>query len=551
MSRRRCRIVGAGPAGLYLAIELARAGTGFDVEVCAQPDHSGVGVVLDEEFVGLLARRDPPSGEKIRAACQTWSSVRIAYRDDELVTGGHRILGLRRQALIGILRARAAVLGVTFGGPAAWPAPRAPGVSSGIRVGDDVLVAADGAGSRVRASRAVQHGVTVTASRSEFLWMTAPCTVIPGFWLTEAGGGVIVGHAYPVGDRRSAVVVECLPEVGRNAGLRGPDQGAVEIRISALFAEHTGGGRLRAQTFPWRPFRTVTCRSWSAGGQVLIGDAAHTTHYSVGSGTRLAVEDAISLAAALTRARDPGEAFRAYQREREPVVSAVQTDARSSELWFEDIARHVRLPADQLAFALRCRREVNTFGWLARRDPPFAVRVMRALAGDPRCPATAAATAAAGEPRLLPLRVGRQVLASRVIRAGDTRLPQRGQLGVTLGPARPAPGNAAAAAGTLEPMDRRCAPGAVGVIVSEANRTADLKPAIGAAGFVVVPAARAGQRIERTRLAERLRNEYGCTVLLWSPALTDDEANTLIAAGRIDGYITAVPPAADGAGSPG
>jgi hypothetical protein len=91
----------------------------------------------------------------------------------------------------------------------------------------------------------------------------------------------------------------------------------------------------------------------------------------------------------------------------------------------------------------------------------------------------------------------------------------------------------------------------VGVVVSEANRTADLKAAIGAAGFVVVPAARAGQRIERTRLAERLRNEYGCTVLLWSPALTDDEANTLIAAGRIDGYITAVPPAADGAGSPG
>jgi anthraniloyl-CoA monooxygenase len=551
MSRRRCRIVGAGPAGLYLAIELARAGAGFDVEVCAQPDDSGIGVVLDEEFVGLLARRDPPSGEKIRAACQTWSSVRIAYRDDELVTGGHRILGLRRQALTGILRARAAVLGVTFSGPAALPAPRAPGVSSGIRVGGDVLVAADGAGSHVRASRAAQHGVTVTASRSEFLWMTAPCSVSPGFWLTEAGGGVVVGHAYPVGDRQSAVVVECLPEVGRNAGLRGPDQDAVEVRISALFAGHTGGGRLRAQTFPWRPFRTVTCRSWSADGQVLIGDAAHTTHYSVGSGTRLAVEDAISLAVALTRARDPGEAFRAYQQEREPVVSAVQTDARSSELWFEDIARHVRLPADQLAFALRCRREVNTFGWLARRDPPFAARVMRALAADPRCPAAAAAAAAAGEPRLLPLRLGGQVLTSRVIRAGDTRLPQRGQLGVTLGPALPAPGNATAAAGTLEPLDMRSAPGGVGVIIGEASRPADLKRAIGAAGFAVVPAARAGQRIERTRMAERLRNEYGCTVLLWSPALSDDEANTLIAAGRIDGYITAVPPGSDSTGSPG
>jgi anthraniloyl-CoA monooxygenase len=495
MTDRRYTIVGDGPAGLYLAIELMRAGRGRQVVVSAARSALGTGIVLDADFVDLLEHRDPVSGRRIRQACRVWSSVRIAAGGWETVTGGHLIHGVSRAALIGILRDRAAELGVRF-------VPAQDDLASSRDADDaddaddagDVFVGADGAGSAVRAAMAAEFKPEISESGSVYLWMRAGASFAPGFWVAEIDGGTIVAHVYPYAADQSALVVECLPAVARTIAAPGSDRRIVERKLTQIFADQLGAAVLAAVTFPWRPFRTVRAGRWHHGRHVLIGDAAHTTHYSVGSGTRLAVEDAIALAEALTANPDPEAAFAVYAALRRPVVLALQDDADSSRIWFEDIGRHVRLPADQFAFALRCRREVNTFGWLARRDPAFTGRVLRALAADRRCPAEEV-PAGIAVPRLMPLRLGDRVVGGRIF-------------------------------------------GADSQIAVQAPRTYQISDGIrGHPDYVVVPVGDRGQRVERSRAAERLRNEHGLTVLLRVPEISDDEADTLIAAGRIDGCV--------------
>ena len=552
MRYRRCVIAGGGPAGLALAVELLRRGADLDVEVYDQPSPDGTGIVLDAEFVETLAERDPVSGTEIRRAARRWDTVRLRTDDTEVLTGGHVILGVGRGRLLDILRGRARELGAVVHRRRFDPA--------GAVGSNDLLVGADGAGSAVRQARADVHGPSITTGGTRYLWMCADRAFAPGFWFRRSRWGALVAHVYPYEEQASAVIVECTLQTLRESGLDGTDQRQAEERLADLFAGELGGARLRCSVFPWRAFRTVVNQRWHAGNQVLIGDAAHTTHFTVGSGTRLAIEDAVVLGDELCADPSAGS-LEAYEKRRRPEVEPVQRDGRSSQQWFEQIDRHIQLPGRQLAFALRTRRDVNTYSWLERRDPGFVRDVLHTVAADRR--AVAGSTVAA--PRLLPLRLGPVTTASRLALMSPGRPPSgRTPVGIVFRQAEDAgdgsvpsglavacrndPEDAASSCVLLvDPwpvvrehlLGRRSRIGqAVGAVVDAVGwRAEDAELLRLAADFVVVRAADAGSRVERTGLAEHLRNTYAATVLLWAPGLTDDEADTLIAAGRIDGYL--------------
>ena len=280
MRYRRCLIVGGGPAGLALAVELLRRRAGLDVEVYDEPAPDGTGIVLEAEFVEMLAERDPDSGTAIRRAAQRWDIVRLRTDDAELLTGGHVILGIGRKRLLDILRDRAGELGAMVH-PRRYDPAEALGPS-------DLLVGADGAGSAIRQFHADVHGPAIATGGTRYLWMWADIALAPGFWFRRSRWGALITHVYPYEERASAVIVECTPRTLRDAGLDDLDPQQVEDRLTDLFADELGDARLRCSAFPWRPFRTVVNRRWRASNQILVGDAAHTTHFTVGSGTRLA-----------------------------------------------------------------------------------------------------------------------------------------------------------------------------------------------------------------------------------------------------------------------
>jgi 2-polyprenyl-6-methoxyphenol hydroxylase-like FAD-dependent oxidoreductase len=550
MSRRRCIIVGNGPSGLYLAYDLARLDAGWEIEVIGAESAPGTGIVLDAGFVGQLEQHDPATGIQIRAACQSWDTVRLGLNGVVVASGGHHILGISRGVLVSILRDRAATLGVTF-----RPEHAVPESLSSRSSQCDFLVGADGARSIVRAQWADEYGTRTEQGRTWYLWMSTDATLDPGFRFVTTEAGVFVAHTYPYDERQSAVVMECRPETVRAAGLADTDKAVVERELTKLFAAYLRGGTLKAATYPWRAFQTISNSCWFSANRVLIGDAAHTTHFSVGSGTQLAIEDSIRLATELAHSRDLSGAFAGYQASRQPEIAAIETDAQSSRLWFEDLDRHAQLHPDQLAFALRTRRQVNTYTWLRRRDPAFTRRVLAVIKTSQRLPNGASMSVT--EPRQLPLRLGALTLPNRMVTVGtgddvDGMAPglvfdtaeepvgdlvahatdHRGQV------SRAVLATSFSALQRLLASPHRDSLGALGVLVeSMVWKEEQAIRWLRKADFAAVPISANGHRVARTMLAEEFRNGYGMLVLLWTSPLGADEVNTLIAAGRIDGCI--------------
>ena len=395
-------IVGAGPAGLYTALLLKKADPLHEVTVVERnrADNTfGWGVVFSDQTLENFRAADEPTYREIVANFAHWDDIDVVVGGHRITSGGHGFSGIGRQKLLDILQGRAAALGVAFQFSHEVENEREL-VALGL--GDaDVVVAADGANSAFRRAHAQQFRPDLDARPARFIWLgtTFPFDAFT-FYIVESPHGVFQAHCYRFDATHSTFIVECDDASWRAAGFDRMDTAQVIAACESLFGEWLSGHHLFSNAThrasePWNRFVRVRNEQWSHGRLVLIGDAAHTAHFSIGSGTKLAMEDAIALSAALSTAPDVPAAFAAYQNARATEALRLQNAARNSMEWFEHVRRYVHLPPEQFAYSLLTRSQRVSHENLRLRDATYVQGLERWFAGRAAAPDPESATSAA------------------------------------------------------------------------------------------------------------------------------------------------------------
>ncbi|WP_093611136.1 bifunctional salicylyl-CoA 5-hydroxylase/oxidoreductase [Streptomyces indicus] len=398
----RVAVIGGGPGGLYAAALLKRLDPTREITVWernAPEDTFGFGVVLSDETLGGIEHADPVVYAAMQREFVRWDDIDIVHRGHRSTSGGHGFAALGRKRLLQILHERCRDLGVEL--RFRTEAPPAADLSRAY----DLVIAADGVHSATRTAHAEAFGPHIEEHRCRYIWLAADFAFDAfRFEIAETGAGVMQLHGYPYSDSASTVIVEMREEVWQAAGFEGLDEHESVERCAKLFADALDGRPLRSNNSAWIRFRTVVNDRWSHGNTVLIGDAAHTAHFSIGSGTKLAVEDALALAACLQEQPTIERALHAYEEERRPVVTSTQRAARASLEWFEELKRYVDQPPRQFAFNLLTRSRRVTHDNLRLRDPEFTADVEREFGCPPDTP-----------PMFTPYKIGALTLRNRVV----------------------------------------------------------------------------------------------------------------------------------------
>jgi anthraniloyl-CoA monooxygenase len=376
----RIAVCGAGPSGLYFSILMRKIRPDCEItlyERGAPTDTFGFGVVFSDETLTVFEHADPETYSQIAERFTRWTDIDIHYRGGVTTSGGHGFSAIGRRELLRILQERAAGLGadLRFGG-------EAPPVSE---LGwADLVVAADGASSAVRGALAREFGPTLDRRHCRYMWLGTDLVFEAfKFFIAETEHGLVQAHAYPYDEGMSTFIVEMHERTWKQLGLGDLSVGDSVAWSSELFADALGGHRLFANKSRWINFVTVRNRRWRTDNAVLLGDAAHTAHFSIGSGTKLAMEDAVSLAWSFRSfGDDVASATAAYEAERRPIVESTQRAAQASLEWFEGIGRYAGQDRLQFAFNLLTRSRRVTYENLFLRDPGF----VRAVHPDPRPP---------------------------------------------------------------------------------------------------------------------------------------------------------------------
>ncbi|WP_369228361.1 FAD-dependent monooxygenase [Streptomyces sp. R39] len=344
--------VGGGPAGLYLAILLKRQNPSHDVTVHerdAEGSTYGWGVTYWRALLDRLHTYDPESARAVEDSSVRWTQGVAHVRD--LVTrqpgdAGH---GIGRHRLLEILAERARALGVRLEFESEITPEALPDA--------DLVVAADGVHSALRGHHADQFGAEVTVGRNRYVWLgTTQVFDSFTFAFVETGHGWVWCYGYPYDAGHSTCVIECAPDTLAGLGLDAMEEAGQLALLEKLFAGILDGHPLTGgSSAAWPAFRTLTNRTWHHGNLVLLGDAAHTTHYSIGAGTTLALEDAMCLADALREHAALPQALAAYERRRRAELVPAQSAARLSAQWYENLPRYIGLPPHRM-FALLGQR---------------------------------------------------------------------------------------------------------------------------------------------------------------------------------------------------
>ncbi|MFG3227921.1 FAD-dependent monooxygenase [Kitasatospora sp. NPDC048194] len=408
---RRIAVIGAGPGGLYfaaLAKQLAphREITVFERD--AREDEFGFGVVFSDETLEGIAQADPQVFAAISAEFARWSDIDVRYAGQVRTSGGHGFAALDRNRLRAILQRRCAELAVDV--RYRTPAPPVERLADEY----DLVVAADGIRSTTRAAYPEAFRTELDERDCRYIWL-ATDRVFEAFTfiVEEFDFGVLQVHAYPYSATRSTFIVEAAGQAWRRAGFealaqRGSARGESDTesvrRCAELLAGHLDGHRLIPNASRWIRFTTVRNARWRHRNVVLLGDAAHSAHFSIGSGTKLALEDALALAATLNEQPTLDAALTAYEAERRPVVESTQRAAQASLEWFETIGRRTGQAIDQFAFNLLTRSRRVTYGNLRARDRAFTDAVDAAVGGSPGVP-----------PMFRPLKLSALELRNRVV----------------------------------------------------------------------------------------------------------------------------------------
>ena len=411
----RVACIGGGPAGLYLGILLARAKAGHEVDVFernAPDDTFGFGVVFSDQTLDRLQSADPESYRAITESFAHWDDIDITTQKGEVFTSkGHGFSGMSRKKLLEILTARALELGVRV------HHHHEITDFDKLRTEYDLVMAADGVNSAVRQRYAAELQPEVSARPNRFVWLgsTFPFEAFT-FWFKEDQHGLWRVHAYRYDDQHSTFILECTEATWRAAGMDRATEAETIAFAEKLFAEELRGHPLIGNRSIWRAFPVIRLGRWAFDNLVVLGDACHTAHYSIGSGTKLAMEDSISLYEHLVRAPDVRSALAAYQAERKPVVDSTQRSAQVSLEWFEETERYWRtLEPLQFAFSLLTRSLRVTHSNLRLRDPVFVDKVDRDYADRAFAAASRPAPTSAPPPMFTPLKLRELTLENRVV----------------------------------------------------------------------------------------------------------------------------------------
>src|SRR2546428_8888042 len=414
----KAAVVGGGPAGLYFALLAKKANPSDQVTVIERnpPDATfGWGVVFSEETLGALRDADFETYDEISDGFARWNAIDVYYRNSRIRSRGHVFTGISRKVLLKMLQRRAGQLGVelVFGQEIADLAA--------LREAD-LLVGADGIKGRVRQADAEVFRPSQTVHPTKYVWFGTNLALDAfTFIFRRNHDGLFQVHAYPFDARTSTFIVECAEETWRRAGL---DQASEEDSIvycEELFGEELNSRRLLSNRASWLNFITLRAETWHHENVVLLGDAAHTAHFSIGSGTKLAMEDAIALVDALRRHSQLEAALTDYEMERQPVVERFQAAALESSRYFEDVSRYERFEPQPFAFNLLTRSGRISYVHLTLRDPAFVRRVDAWYASAASGSADGAGRLAP-PPMFAPLQLGALPLAHR----GAAAVPGRG-----------------------------------------------------------------------------------------------------------------------------
>ncbi|MEO7276788.1 MAG: bifunctional salicylyl-CoA 5-hydroxylase/oxidoreductase [Sphingomicrobium sp.] len=375
-------VIGGGPAGLYFAISMKLADPAHQIELFERNPPGvtfGWGVVFSDLTVANITANDPVSAAAITATFARWDDIDVHFRGTTITSGGHGFIGIGRKQLLEILHNRARELGVVLH----FDAQRDPGDA---RLADfDLIVAADGINSIFRDSTPDAFGVEIDVRANKFVWLgTSKLFDAFTFAFEQTDHGWVWAHAYRFAPDCSTFIVECSAATWSGLGFDTMSQDDSIVACERIFAAYLDGHRLKSNAAhlagpaAWLNFRGVKCAHWSSGKVILLGDAAHSAHFSVGSGTKLALEDAIKLAQVLNRpALTLEAALDEYQAERSLEVLKLQNSARNSTEWFETLDRYTHFEPVQFAYSLLTRSQRISHENLRLRDQPWLEGVER------------------------------------------------------------------------------------------------------------------------------------------------------------------------------
>jgi len=374
--------IGAGPAGLYFAISMKLRDPSHEIEIFERNAPGvtfGWGVVFSDLTVENITANDPVSASIITREFAHWDDIDVHFRGQTITSGGHGFIGIGRKRMLEILQDRARELGVALHFNAECD-PADPKWRD-----FDLVIASDGSNSRFRDATPEAFGVDVDVRANKFVWLgTSKVFDAFTFAFEETEHGWIWAHAYRFAPDCSTFIVECSEDTWRSFGFDRMSQDESIAACEALFGKYLDGHELQSNashlvgSAAWLNFRRIKCERWTSGNVILLGDAAHTAHFSIGSGTKLALEDAIKLAEVLNR---PGLSLEAaldeYQAERNLEVLKLQNSARNSTEWFETLERYTHFEPLQFAYSLLTRSQRISHENLRLRDREWLEGVER------------------------------------------------------------------------------------------------------------------------------------------------------------------------------
>ncbi|RST85673.1 bifunctional salicylyl-CoA 5-hydroxylase/oxidoreductase [Aquibium carbonis] len=407
-------VLGGGPAGLYFAISMKLRDAAHDVTVIERnkPDDTfGWGVVLSDETLDNLAKNDPVSAERIRAHFAYWDDIAVLYRRTRTVSSGHGFCGIGRKQLLVLLQERARELGVDLAFETEAREPQH------YMERYDLVVASDGLNSKTRTAFADVFKPDIEMRACKFVWLGTHQKFDDAFTFIfeETDKGWVWAHAYQFDPDTATFIVECSQETWDRFGFGAMSKEESIATCEAIFRDHLGGHALMSNAnhvrgSAWINFPRVLCERWSHANLALMGDAAASAHFSIGSGTKLAVESAIALADYVTSEATLAAAFEKYEAARRTEVLKLQSAARNSLEWFEDIERYLNLDPVQFNYSLLTRSQRISHENLRLRDKDWlggAERWFQVQAGSPANTARA--------PMFAPFRLRDMTLANRVV----------------------------------------------------------------------------------------------------------------------------------------